>query len=588
MLVIVYIRSMQHQISLLFLTSGIPLIPAILACLASAAAGGLIVWYTGYRFEKRSAKRNEKTIKKLELLTYLTQELRTPVTLITTPLQKLAENSYDEETDRELQRMQQNAGKILAILDKTMNIDKIDEDEKSLRFREINLVKYVQNLLSVFKYQAKFGGVEIAFHCSKDRITAWLDRYQFDEVLMNLIGAILKSTPPGNKLDIEVADDDKSSSIIISSHGKALTEEHITHLFELFKRSDSGAVTDTNMELYLCKDIVSKHKGSITVRNFAEKDGYSCTIRLPQGNAHISKDQLTSRNGKLDETWSIINSSDNSDSGYADKGSASGRQYSIIAIDEYPDICNYLRLLLSPRFNITTFTNPSEGLNAAISEVPDLVIAEIMMSGIDGISLVKRLKSNANTAHVPVLLMTALPGEDVRLQGLLTGADAIISKPFNEEEFILSCNNLIVNRSRLASHIKEKQISSELLQPVELEGNNDALIKKVLEVINEHLSDPGLNVEMLAGAIGISRGHLHRKIKEITGMSPGEYIRTIRLNQAAQLLKGEKKNIAQIAYSVGYSNPSVFSTAFRQFFGLSAKDYQKRYLGSKADSQAQS
>lgn len=579
---------MLHQMSLLFLTSGIPLIPAILACIVSAAAGGLIVWYVCYRLEKRAAKRNEKTIKKLELLTYLTQELRTPVTLITTPLQKLSENRYDEETDKELKRMQQNAGKILAILDKTMNADKIDEDEKNLRFREINLVKYIHNLLSVFRYQAKLGEVEISFHCSKDRVTAWLDRYKFDEVLTSLIGAALKSTPAGNKLEIEVADDDKYASIIITSHGNTLAEERITHLFELFKRSDSGAVTDTNIDMYLCKDIVSKHKGTISVRNCPDNNGYECTIRLPQGNSHFPKEQLTSRNGKLDETWNIINTRGYSDTEYTDRGSTSGRKYSIIAIDEYPDICNYLHLLLSPRFNVKTFTNPSEGLNAAISNVPDLVIAEIMMSGIDGISLVKRLKSNANTAHVPVLLMTALPGEDVKLQGLLTGADAIIPKPFNEEELILSCSNLIVNRSRLASHIKEMQISRETLQPVELVGNNDALIKKVLEVINEHLSDPGLNVEMLAGAIGISRGHLHRKIKEITGMSPGEYIRAIRLNQAAQLLKGEKKNIAQIAYSVGYSNPSVFSTAFRQFFGLSAKDYQKRNLESQADDPAQS
>ena len=210
-----------------------------------------------------------------------------------------------------------------------------------------------------------------------------------------------------------------------------------------------------------------------------------------------------------------------------------------------------------------------------------------MMSEVDGITLVRRIKGNPNTAHIPVLLLTALPGEEVRVQGLHTGADAIISKPFNEEELILSCNNLIKSRSRLASHIKDMQITKDMLQPVELQSNNDALMQKVLEVINERISNPGLNVEMLAEAIGISRGHLHRKIKEITGSSPGEYIRTIRLNQAAQLLKGEKKNISQIAYSVGYSNPSVFSTAFKSFFGISAKDYQKRYGNTELAEPAQ-
>ena len=402
------------------------------------------------------------------------------------------------------------------------------------------------------------------------------------------MGVIIKHTPEGGKFDVEVSNDDRYAYITINNNSRVLSEERIPHLFELFERSDSGAVTGTNMELYLCKDIISKHKGTITVSNFPDRDGYSLTIKLPQGNAHIPKEQLTSRSDKLIETWGSINSGEGSDDGSSDKGSSSGHKYSVIAIDEYPDICHYLYMLLSPRFNVTTYSNPTEGLNAAISEMPDLVIAEVMMSEIDGISLVKRLKSNANTAHIPVLLMTALPGDQIRVQGLMTGADAIISKPFNEEEFMLSCNNLIMSRSRLASHIKEMQISKETLQPVELQSNNDALIKRVLEIINGQLADPDLNVEMLAGAIGISRGHLHRKIKEITGMSPGEYIRTIRLNQAAQLLRGEKKNISQIAYSVGYSNPSVFSTAFKQFFGMSAKEYQKRFAGTqqKASEQA--
>lgn len=588
MLVIVYLRPMRHLFTLHFLTSGLNVLYVFLACCAAAAISGIAVWFSYKQSAKKNAAQKETVEKKLEYLTYLTHELRSQMTLVTTPLQKLTENSYDEETEKELNAMQQNTEKALLLLNKTMSVDKIDEDSSSMRFWEINLVKYISNFLTVFRYQSKIGNVELAFHCNKDKITAWLDRYRFDELFVNLVGVIIKHTPESGKIDVEVSNDDRYAYIVINNNSRVLSEERIPHLFELFERSDSGAVTGTNMELYLCKDIISKHKGTITVSNFPDRDGYSLTIKLPQGNAHIPKEQLTSRSDKLIETWGSINSGEGSDDGSSDKGSSSGHKYSVIAIDEYPDICHYLYMLLSPRFNVTTYSNPTEGLNAAISEMPDLVIAEVMMSEIDGISLVKRLKSNANTAHIPVLLMSALPGDQIRVQGLMTGADAIISKPFNEEEFMLSCNNLIMSRSRLASHIKEMQISRETLQPVELEGNNDALIKKVLEIINEHLSDPGLNVEMLAGAIGISRGHLHRKIKEITGMSPGEYIRTIRLNQAAQLLKGEKKNIAQIAYSVGYSNPSVFSTAFRQFFGLSAKDYQKRNLESQADDPAQS
>lgn len=584
----IYLRHMRQLIPLYFLTSGLTPLQVGIACLSAAAIAGLAVSFFYKRAEKKKAIQNETVKKKLEFLTFLTHELRTPITLITTPLQKLSGNSYDEDTDKELKSMQQNAEKVVSLLNKTLNVDMIDDDGSDMRFREINLVKYIYNFLSVFRYQANLSNVELSFHCNKDRITAWLDRYKFDEVLTNLIGTILKSTPEGGKIDIEVAGDDKFSMITISNNSKEIAEERIPHLFELFQRSDSGSVTGTNMEMFRCKEIINNHKGTISVINHADGKGYSCTIKLPQGNSHIPKDRLTNRNDMLAETLSTINSGNKDEADVTDVSSNSRRKYSIIAIDEYPDILMYLRLMLSPLFNITTYTNPIEGLNAAIAEVPDLVIAEVMMSGIDGITLVKRIKSNANTAHVPVLLMTALPGEDVKLQGLMTGADAIISKPFNEDEFILNCNNLIMSRSRLASHIKEMQISKDMLQPIELQSNNDALMQRVLEVINEHISDSNLNVEMLAEAIGISRGHLHRKIKEITNLSPGEYIRTIRLNQAAQLLKGEKKNIAQIAYSVGYSNPSVFSTAFKQFFGMSAKEYQKRFAGTqeKASEQA--
>lgn len=498
------------------------------------------------------------------------------MTLITTPLQKLTRNSYDEDTDNELKAIQKNADKIVVLLNKTLNVDKIGNDGSDMRFREINLVKYLYNLQTLFSYQSLSSQVELAFHCDKDRIGVWLDRNRFDEVLMNLINHEINSTPAGGKVEIELTSDDKSAIIVIKNTGSRIEEDKIPHLFELFQRSESGTVSGTNIELYLCNDIVSKHKGTITASNRNDCEGSCYTITLPLGNSHLPKSRLTDRESLNEETWKNIDSTSGADT---DKASVPGRKYSIIAIDTNPDFCLYLKAMLARGFNITTYTDPTEGLNAAITHIPDLVIAEVMMTGLDGIELTKRLKSNSNTAHIPIMLLTAMPGEDVRVRGFLSGADAIISMPFNEDEIILNCNNLIKSRSRLASHIKDMQIAKDVIQPIELQSNDDALMQKVLSVINERISDPELNVEMLAEAIGISRGHLHRKIKEITNSSPGEYIRAIRLNQAAQLLRGEKKNISQISYSVGYSNPSVFSTAFKQFFGISAKDYQKKYSG---------
>lgn len=569
---------MQRFFILHFLTSSVTPILLVPACIVAAAVAGLAVWLICRRAARKAAAQNESTKKKLEYLTYLTNEIRTPITLISTPLQKLTRNSYDEETDIELKSMLKNAEKVTTLLDRFLNADRLDKPDSELAFREINLVKYLSNAIPTLSYQANMSQVELAFHCDKEKISAWLDRGLFDEVLMNLLDYCIRSTPSGGSVDVELSSDDKAAIIAIKDTGNGIEKDRIQNMFELFRHSESGTVSGANLELYLCREIVLQHYGTITCANRSDRKGTVFTIKLPLGNSHIPKSQITNRENLTEETWKMITGADLNPA-------SSGKKHSIVAIDESRDICVYLSKILRHSYNVTTFTNPTEGLNAALTEVPDLVIAEVMMNEIDGISLVKRLKSNANTAHVPVLLLTALPGEDIRVQGLQTGADAIISKPFNEEEFVLSCHNLIMNRSRLASHIKEKQLSKDMLQPIELQSNNDSLMQRVLAVINEHLSDPGLNVEMLADAIGISRGHLHRKIKEITGSSPGEYIRAIRLNQAAQLLKGDKKNIAQIAYSVGYSNPSVFSTAFKQFFGVSAKEYQKRFAGTADEEQ---
>ena len=516
-----------------------------------------------------------------EYLNYLSQEIRTPLTLLTSSLRKLAGNSYDEETEKNLKSAQQNADKMVLLLDKTMYVGKIDEDGSDLKFREINLTKYISNMLTLFSYQAMMGNVDISFNCENEKFPVWIDRSRFDEILMNLVGYSMKTVQPGGKIEIDAHKKDRFAEITIKDNGRPIEEDKLPHLFDLFQRSQSGAISSSNMELYMCQEILKQHKGSITAANLKGLDGKMFVIRIPLGNSHIPASQIASRTNLLDDTWNhSFYYDDSADIAEADKAASSGSKYSIVVINDNSDICRYIHTLLGNRFNVTTFTNATEGYNSAMTDVPDLVIAEMMMSDMDGLTLVKRLKGNSNTAHVPILLLTALPEEDIRLQGLLTGADAIISKPFNEKEFILVCTNLIMSRSRLASHIKEMQISKDMIAHVELQSNNDILMQKVLAIINERISDPDLNVEILADEIGISRGHLHRKIKEITGTSPGEYIRAIRLNQAAQLLKGAKKNISQIAYSVGYNNPSVFSTAFKSFFGISAKEYQKRYAES--------
>lgn len=554
--------------------------PAILICIILAYCVGHFIW----RDRKRvvaSAEKAKVDKEKQEYLSYLNREIRSSMTLISSPLKELTGKSYDEHTDKVLKSMRQNADKVIFLLNKALNVEKISEDHSGMKFWEVDLVRYVRSMLSVFYRQASTGNIDMSFHSDNDTLLVWINRYSFDELFLNLTDYIISSTPANGKIEIEVLSDDKFAEILIKDTGTIIDEDRLPHLFELFQRSDSGDITGANMEFYSFYEIIRQHKGSINVSNRPGNEGRCFSIKIPLGRSHIPENSIVNKSSIIDEVLSSGLYSDGTvDSADSGNGAASTRKYSVIAIDGNQDIRRYIRTLLSPRFNVATFADATEGYNAVITESPDLVIAEFMVSDIDGMSIVKKLKGNSNTAHIPVILETASPGDGARLKGLLTGADAVFTKPFNEEEFILVCTNLIMSRSRLASHIKDEQITKELLKPVEMDSNDDVLMKKVLEIINKRISDPELNVETLADAIGMSRGHLHRKIKEITGTSPGDYIRAIRLNQAAQLLQGGKKNISQVAYSVGYSNPSVFSTAFKAFFGIPAKEYQKRNSGS--------
>ena len=554
----------------------IPTLLFLTSVIAAAIVAGLAVWIICRRRPAKVVTDDSDSLK-LEYLTFLTNKIRTPMTLISTPLQKLTRNSYGEEADNELMAMKKNAAKVVELLDRTLELDRIGSDGRDLSFREINLVKYLSNLQSLFNPQAKRSDIEMSFHCDKDRIPVWIDRSVFDEILMTVYSRALKYTPAGGKIDIELTSDNKYAALVIKNNGEQIPDYILRNLFGLFAISESGTVLGTNMDYYLVKEVVNLHKGTVTVENLSDPDGVVRTIKLPLGHSHLPKNQLSNRKDMLEETWRSIDPHYDSKATDQTVHSVSGKGFSIIGIDESADICAYLQAMLNPVFNVTTYTSPTEGLKAVITELPDLVIAEVMMQEIDGFTLVKQLKNSPNTSHIPILLLTAIPGEDVRVQGLMTGADAIISKPFNEEELILNCHNLIKSRSRLASHIKEMQSVKDAIHPIDIQSNNDALMKNILEVINKNISNPDLNVEMIAEAIGLSRGHLHRRIKEITGSAPGEYIRTIRMNQAAQMLKGPKKSISAIAYSVGYNSASVFSTAFRTFFGISAKDYQNQF-----------
>lgn len=554
--------------------------PAVLVYILAAVltAVALRRLYKAFARRKASNKANEK---KLDFFTRLSYELRSPMTLITIPLQKLLRNNYDDETDKALKSMQRNAEKAMSLLNQSLDVRRLDEDSSSMQYAEVNLIDFITDLLSGVEHRAGLQGVSISYTHGKGKQPVWIDQNSFGRVISDLLGNAIRATSEGGRISVDSREKDKFAEIEFRDTGMAFTEEQLKHMFKLPYRSESGNISGTDIGLYLDNIIVAHHKGTLAASNLDEGQGRRFLIRIPLGNSHIPKsqraDNASSAQDKLEQSVYYSDILPNEDSV---KSAAGSRKYSVIAIDENEEMCRYIRSVLASRFKVITFNSAIEGYNFALTNSPDLIIMDLMMTDLDGITLLKRIKDSTNTAHIPVLLLTSIIEEDIRLKGLLTGADAIITKPFNEEELIIVSTNLIMSRSRLASRIKGIQVTEEMLQPVELMSNNDVLIQKVIKAINDNISNPDLDIDMLTDAVGISRAHLYRKIKDITGLPPGEYIRSIRLHQAAELLKGEKKNISQIAYSLGYSSPSVFANTFKKFYGMTAKEYQDSHAGS--------
>jgi YesN/AraC family two-component response regulator len=249
------------------------------------------------------------------------------------------------------------------------------------------------------------------------------------------------------------------------------------------------------------------------------------------------------------------------------------KNYHILVADDDEEVARYIKNELSPWYRFKTCPNGKEALKALLTGTYDLVVSDVMMPEMDGITLLKNIKANPQVSDVPVILLTSRTEVTDRLEGLKRGADAYLAKPFSMEELHVLIDNLMDNVRRLRGKFSGALVQADKVEHIEVKGNNDALMERIMRYVNENLSNPDYNVEQLTEDVGISRAQLHRKMKEITGVSTAEFIRNLRIEQAARLIREKKVNVTQVAYSVGFSNQAHFSTVFKRYFGMSPSEY---------------
>lgn len=521
---------------------------------------------------------------KLQFFINISHEIRTPVTLILSPLQKLMSKDRNEERQKNYQTISRNAGRLLQLVNQLLDIRKLDKGQMQLKFREVEIVEFIRNLSSSFEYQANAKKISLNFHPDTKELRAWIDPENLDKAIFNVLSNAFKFTESGGEINIYLHTHEAYETkpayfkIVIEDNGTGIDEKEIERIFDRFyqvanRLNNSG----TGIGLHLTKSLVELHKGTIHAENNKEKAGCRFIIRLPLGKEHLKPEEIeeTNTEGQI--------ASDNNPvlpiflpENEEKERIRTKTKYRILIADDNEEIRRYIRQELTPDYHITECNNGQEAFEQIIKDAPDALISDVMMPEMDGMTLCRKIRQNILVSHIPVILLTAKINEESNLEALEGGVDAYITKPFNIDVLKKTIRNVIYRHELIKNTFNGSMEQTDKIQPIEVQSPDEKLIARIMTIINKEMANPNLSVEMIAAEAGISRVHLYRKIKEFTNQSPRNFIRNVRLKQAALLLAQKHHNITEVAEAVGFANTTHFSTAFKELFGISPTTYMEQ------------
>ena len=545
---------------------------------------------------------------KIKFFMNISHEIRTPLTLIITPLLSLIKEDKEPHRQGIYEIIRKNSERILHLINQMMDLRKIDKGQMVMRMCQTDMVGFINEEYELFRQQALAKNIDFEYQHDSKELPVWIDRNNFDKVIINILSNAFKFTPTAGHILISLSHTEHHACISVKDSGIGIPKDKLETIFQRFYQTPadpSERNIGTGIGLDLTRSLVELHYGSITARNNeGEKGskfehGSEFIIRIPLGKDHLKPEELIDEEeikekqdlelAEVENLEQEVKEAENTENatGISDmpgkapasaSASARGNKAEIVIVEDEEDIQDYLKAQLASDFKIRTYPNGKVALNEILKNKPDLIISDVMMPEMDGTTLCTKLKANINTNDVPIILLTAKSREEDQLEGLQTGADAYILKPFNMEILRRTIINLLTMRRTLKNKFTGKESQEEKVEQRKIQTPDDALMQRVMEVINENIGDSDLSVDMIAQKVGISRVHLHRKMKELTNQTPHSFIRNIRLQQAAKLLKEGKQSITDVMYTCGFSNSASFSTMFKNLYGCSPREYMQNAM----------
>lgn len=543
-------------------------------------------------------KQQEQRVNRMNMSFFanVSHEFRTPLTMIAGPVDSLCESQTIGDSDRQLLLIvKRSVRRMLRLVNQMMDFNKLENDTLKLRVRRSDVIQMLQSFIDIFAVNAHEKGITLTTYGIEDSFTAWIDADKLDKIVGNLLSNAMKFTPRGGRVDVSFDADADSMRIIVADTGSGIPADQTEKIFERYyqlNNQQTGTYNwGTGIGLYYARSLARLHHGSLSASNRKEGHGAVFTLILPLADEAYSSDERETIDApqsqlfpldklnydeKIDriDSFDSVDSIDSLDINRPKSTSLDDNKSrpTLLVVDDDTEVVHYMKALFEPHYNVVCCFSADSAYETMNDNAPDLVVSDVVMPGMSGYDLCRKIKQSLQLCHIPVILLTAKATTENQVEGLDTGADAYVTKPFDPKYLLALVRSQLSNREKVRSILSQSTETADIAAEV-LSPQDNAFMTKLYQLMESELSNPELDVARLTTMLGISRTKFYYKVKALTGESPSVFFKTYKLNRAAQLIAEGQHTVSEIAYMAGFSSPSHFSTSFKRQFGVAPSEY---------------